>query len=210
MEPFESHSGTRSDQTAGRDNRRAADEMFPQIYAELHKLADSWLRKLPDRRILQPTVLVHEAYLRLAPRTGALWESRRHFFFAAARAMHDALVDDVRRQARRKRGGGFQRVEADEGIATSETSDENLLALGEALDRLEKKDARQHRIVLLRFFVGLTEKQTAARLHVSARTVQREWRNIRARLHKEIVPDDAHAAPRRTNNNPSRFLPTGP
>jgi RNA polymerase sigma factor (TIGR02999 family) len=136
---------------------------------------------------------VHEAYLRLVPRAGTGWENRRHFFFAAARAMHDILVEHARQKASLKRGGDRRRVNADNLIVAFESPAEDLLALSEALERLKGEDPRKHQIVMLRFFAGLSEEDTAEILDVSVRTVQREWRYIRAKLHKQLAEDESHA-----------------
>lgn len=189
----ESHPVTRLLQAAGRGEVQVADELIPLLYGELRKLADSWLGKLPAGQTLQPTALVHEVYLRLVPRGGAGWENRRHFFFTAARAMHDILVEHARRKASLKRGGDRWRVKVDNLIVAFESPAEDLLALSEALERLKAEDSRKHQIVLLRFFAGLNEEEAAEILDVSVRTVQREWRYIRARLHKELAEDGSPA-----------------
>jgi RNA polymerase sigma factor (TIGR02999 family) len=111
---------------------------------------------------LQPTALVHEAYLRLTDKSDITWESRRHFFFAAARAMRDILVEQARRKVRPVRGGGRRRQELDEACAVIEPPAENVLAVHEALDELEKQDPVKAQIVLLRYFSGLTTAETAA------------------------------------------------
>ena len=193
MEAPESHPVTKMLQTLDRGNHHAAHELLPLVYGELRKLADSWLGRLPEGQTLQPTSLVHEAFLRLVPRTGAGWENRRHFFFAAARAMHDILVEDARRKASLKRGGDRRRVNVDNLIVAFEAPAEDLLALSEALERLKVQDARKHEIVMLRFFAGLGEAETAEILDISTRTVQREWRYIRARLHKELIDNNLNA-----------------
>jgi RNA polymerase sigma factor (TIGR02999 family) len=130
---------------------------------------------------------VHEAYLRLIGAEHLPWENRRHFFFAAARAMRDILVEQARRKAALKRGGDRKRVKAENLAVPIEAPAEDMLALNEALARLEADDPRKHQIVLLRFFAGLTEEETAQVMDISLRTVQREWRYIRARLHRDLV-----------------------
>lgn len=174
-------------QAASRGDRQATAELVPLVYGELRKLADSWMAKLPEGQTLQPTALVHEAYLRLVPKAEAGWENRRHFFFAAARAMHDILVEQARQKASLKRGGDRRRVSADNLAVALEAPAEDMLALSDALERLERDDPRKHEIVLLRFFAGLTEDEAAEIMGISVRTVQREWRYIRAKLHKELA-----------------------
>ena len=192
MDSSESHPVTQLLQAAGRGETQAANELIPLVYGELRKLADSWLGKLHDGQTLQPTALVHEAYLRLVPRAGTGWENRRHFFFAAARAMHDILVEHARQKASLKRGGDHRRINADNLIVAFESPAEDLLALSEALERLNSVDQRKHQIVMLRFFAGLTEEETAEILGLSLRTAQREWRYIRARLHRELAEEGSH------------------
>lgn len=174
-------------QAAGRGDPQAAAELLPLVYDELRKLADSWMVKLAPGQTLQPTALVHEAYLRLVRWEDSGWESRRHFFFAASRAMHDILVEQARRKASLKRGGGRAALSPDSLVVAVETPTEDMLALSEALKRLKEHDPRQHQIVLLRFFAGLTEREISEVMNISVRTVEREWRYIRARLHKELA-----------------------
>ena len=174
-------------QAASRGDAQAAAELLPLVYAELRKLADSWMAKLSPGQTLQPTALVHEAYLRLVRGDDSGWESRRHFFFAATRAMRDILVEQARRKASLKRGGDHKRVEPDNLVVAIEAPADDMLALDEALERLERDDLRKHQIVLLRFFAGLSEAETAEAMNISLRTVEREWRYIRARLHKELA-----------------------
>jgi RNA polymerase sigma factor (TIGR02999 family) len=141
---------------------------------------------LPPGQTLQPTALVHEAYLRLTGKSDAAWESRRHFFFAAARAMRDILVEQARRKARPVRGGGQRRQELDEACAVIEPPADNVLAVHEALGELEKQDPVKAQIVLLRYFSGLTTAETAEVLGLAERTLDRQWRFIRAWLLKKL------------------------
>ena len=180
---------TRILQSVVKGDEQAAAELLPVVYAELRRLADSWMAKVPAGQTLQPTALVHEVYVRLVGAQDPGWESRRHFFFAAARAMRDILVEQGRRKATLKRGGGRKRVDVDRLVVAIDAPADDILALDEALKRLQHDDERKHRIVLLRFFAGLTAKDTAEVLELSLRTVEREWRYIRARLHKELSED---------------------
>jgi len=160
----------------------AAEQLLARVYAQLHELARARMAQLPPGQTLQPTALVHEAYLRLAGKHEVTWESRQHFFFAAARAMRDILVEQARRKARPAHGGGRRRRELDEACAVLEPPAENVLAVHEALDELEKDDPLKAQIVLLRYFSGLTTDETADVLGLSTSTLDRKWRYIRAWL----------------------------
>lgn len=146
------------------------------------------MSKLPPGQTLQPTALVHEAYLRLVGKGGAGWQGRAHFFTAAARAMRDILVEAARHKAALKRGGAYKRMDLDpEVLAVDAPLQEDVLALEEALKKLEDADPRKGRIVNLRCFAGLEVAEIAEILEVSEATVKREWRYIRAWLHKELT-----------------------
>lgn len=167
-------------EAASRGDRCAADELIPLVYDELRALARARLSALPPGQTLGPTALVHEAYLRLTAGVDPKWDHRGHFFGAAARAMRDILVEQARRKGALKRGGDRQRVEAE--IAEPESSSSDLLAVHEALERLEHDDPRKGRLVELRYFAGFSSEETAEILGVSVRTVEREWRYARAWL----------------------------
>ena len=160
----------------------AGERLLAAVYDELQQLARARMAHLPPGQTLQPTALVHEAYLRLTDKTDVAWESRRHFFFAAARAMRDILVEQARRKARPVRGGGRRRQELDEACAVLKPPSEDVLAVHEALDELEREDPVKARIVLLRYFSGLTTAETAEVLGLAERTLDRRWRYIRAWL----------------------------
>ena len=164
----------------------AADQLLVVVYEQLHHLARARMAHLPPGQTLQPTALVHEAYLRLTDKSDVSWESRQHFFFAAARAMRDILVEQARRQAGPARGGGRRRRELDETYAVIEPQAEDILAVHEALDELEKQDPVKAQIVLLRYFSGLTTAETAEVLGLAERTLDRQWRYIRAWLLKQL------------------------
>src|SRR4051794_40818502 len=164
----------------------AADRLLAVVYEQLHQLASARMARLLPGQTLQPTALVHEAYLRLTDKSDVTWESRQHFFFAAARAMRDILVEQARRKAGPVRGGGRHRRELDEACAAVEPPGENVLAVHEALEELEKQDPLKARIVLLRYFSGLTTAETAAVLGLAERTLDRQWRYIRAWLLKRL------------------------
>jgi RNA polymerase sigma factor (TIGR02999 family) len=181
---------------------QAAAALLPLVYDELRSLARLHLSRSPAGNTLQPTALVHEAYLRLLGSDERGWSSRRHFFGAAANAMRNILVDQARRKAAAKHGGNRQRVDLDNvhPPACSDTDlpiatpPEELLALDHALSQLEQASERQAEIVMLRFFAGLTAEQTARALGVSLSTIDREWRFIRAFLHARIKGFDADKA----------------
>src|SRR5215470_9877783 len=160
----------------------AAERLLAAVYEELHQLARARMAHLPPSQTLQPTALVHEVYLRLAGKDDIAWESRRHFFFAAARAMRDILVEQARRKAGPVRGGERRRQELDEACAVLEPPSADVLAVHEALEELEKQDPSKAQIVLLRYFSGLTTDETAEVLGLSASTLDRKWRYIRAWL----------------------------
>jgi len=141
------------------------------------------MAKTPPGNTLQPTALVHEAFLRLIGSDQPNWDSRGHFFAAAAQAMRQILVEQARRKASAKHGGGRKRVDVERAEPVIEPPAEDLLALEEALTRLEQADRRKGRIVMLRYFAGLTTEETAAALGVSVPTVEREWRFIRTFLY---------------------------
>src|SRR5262249_28558537 len=151
----------------------AAERLLAVVYEQLHEVARARMAHLPPGQTLQPTALVHEAYLRLADKSDVTWESRRHFFFAAARAMRDILVEQARRKAGPVRGGGRRRQELDEACAVTEPPTEDVLAVHEALEELDKQDPLKANIVLLRYFSGLTTDETAAILGLAASTLDR-------------------------------------
>jgi RNA polymerase sigma factor (TIGR02999 family) len=164
----------------------AAQQLLAVVYEQLQQVARTRMAQLPPGNTLQPTALVHEAYLRLTDKSDVTWESRQHFFFAAARAMRDILVEQARRKARPVQGGGRRRQELDEACAFIEPPAENVLAVHEALDELEKQDPLKAKIVLLRYFSGLTTAETAEILGLAERTLDRQWQFIRAWLLKRL------------------------
>jgi RNA polymerase sigma factor (TIGR02999 family) len=173
-------------------DRDALERLMPLVYQELRRLAASYLRVERPDHTLQPTALVHEAYLRLVDQRGVSWQNRAHFFGIAAQMMRRILVDHARRRQAAKRDATALRVQAmsAEGEEAS-VRDPELLALDQALCGLESLDARQARIVELRFFGGLTVEETAEVAGVSSATVKREWRTARAWLAREIRPAGA-------------------
>ncbi len=177
---------TRVLQAVGRGDRQAAEDLLPLLYDELRRLAGSKLAHEPPGQTLQPTALVHEAYLRLVGTENPGWENRGHFFAAAAQAMRRILVEAARKKARHKRGGDRRRVDLEAADMAIEPPGEDLVALDEALKRMEADDPRQGQIVNMRYFAGLTNEETATALSVSVSTVESEWRYIRRRLFNEL------------------------
>jgi RNA polymerase sigma factor (TIGR02999 family) len=173
-------------QAAQSADPNAAVELLPLVYAELHDLARARMAHQAPGQTLQPTALVHEAYLRIAGDGNLTWEGRRHFFFAAARAMHDILVEQARRKAGPKHGGRRQRQDLHESLAVLEPPSDDVLAIHEALRELEERDPLKAQIILLRYFTGLTMDETAAVLGLAERTLDRQWRYIRAWLMKRL------------------------
>jgi RNA polymerase sigma factor (TIGR02999 family) len=165
---------------------KAAEELLPLVYEELRKLAAFKLAQQSPDQTLQPTALVHEAYLKLLGDGNHSWQDRRHFFAAAAEAMRHILVDRARRKASERHGGGWQRIDLDSVVVAVETTDENVLLIHEALEKLAARDAEAAELVKLRFFAGLTFPQAAEVLGQSERSAKRTWAYARAWLFKEI------------------------
>ena len=172
----------------------ALEQLLPQVYAQLRSLARARLRGEQVGHTLTPTDLVHEAYLKLVPLPDVEWQSRAHFFAIASRAMRHVLVDHAERRSAAKRGGGQTMLAlSDDGLATATPLDD-LIALGDALSRLERVDARQARVVECRFFGGLSLEETAEALNISPATVSRDWTFARAWLHRELDAGDSERA----------------
>lgn len=165
---------------------KAAEELLPLVYEELRKLAASKLALQSPEQTLQPTALVHEAYLKLLGDGSHSWQDQRHFFAAAAEAMRHLLVDRARRKATLRHGGGWQRVDLESVVAAAKTTDDNILLINEALEKFAAHDATAAELVKLRFFAGLTFPQAARVLGLSERTAKRSWAYARAWLFKEI------------------------
>ena len=180
---------TRILEQLGQGDRQAANELLPLVYEELRTLARSRLRRESPGQTLQPTALVHEAYLRLVGTNDPGWDGRRHFFAAAARAMRQILVERARRKSSVKHGGGRHRVSGDDLALAIEPPSDEILAIDEAVKRLEADDPRKGQIVNLRYFAQLSTAETAAALDVSAATVRREWRYIRVWLAAQLTRD---------------------
>jgi RNA polymerase sigma factor (TIGR02999 family) len=168
---------------------QAAAELLPAVYAELRRLAAALTGGLPPGQTLQPTALVHEAYLKLVRGGDPGWEGRRHFFGAAAQAMREILVDQARRKASAKHGGHGQRVELADGVALIAPPADDVLALDEALQRLQAEEPDLAEVVRLRYYTGLSIEETAAVVGRSVSTVTREWRQARAWLAGRLKPE---------------------
>ncbi|MGE0758677.1 MAG: ECF-type sigma factor [Pirellulaceae bacterium] len=166
--------------------RHAAADILPGVYTELRRLAAVLSGRLRPGQTLQPTALVHEAYLRLVRHQDPGWDDRRHFFGAAAQAMREILIEQARRKATRKHGGAHSRIEMSEGLAVIAPPTADLLALDEAIQKLQVTKPHLAEIVMLRYYAGLTLEEAAAVVGTSVSTVKREWRFARAWLAREI------------------------
>ncbi len=169
-----------------RGDGRAAEELLPLVYAELRALASQRLAGEGPGHTLQPTALVHEAYIRLVGDTSQEWENRRHFFAAAAQAMRRILIESARKRKRLKRGGDRRRLPANLAELAETHNFEEIVAVDDAIRRLEEEDPQAAEIVRLRFFAGLSVDQTAEVLERSPRTVAREWTYARAWLFRVL------------------------
>lgn len=161
---------------------KAADVLLPLVYEELRKLAAHKMSQQPPGQTLQATALVHEAWLKLVGSGREQWEGRKHFFSAAAEAMRHILIDRARRRLALRHGGGQQRLDIDEVEVAAPVEQETILALNEALAELQKTDPAKAEVVKLRFFVGLSERETAEILGLSERTIERYWAYAQAWL----------------------------
>jgi RNA polymerase sigma factor (TIGR02999 family) len=167
--------------------REALDDLLPLVYDELRRLASRYLRHEPIDHTLQPTALVHEAYMRLIDQRKVQWRNRAHFYGVAAQIMRRILVDHARTHRAEKRGAGWKRVPLIENELPAGSEAVDVLALDEALDRLAAFDPQQGRIVELRYFGGLTIDEVAEVVGVSAATVVREWTVAKAWLRSELT-----------------------
>jgi RNA polymerase sigma factor (TIGR02999 family) len=164
----------------------ALDKLIPAVYQELRRMADHYLRGERAGHSLQPTALVHEAYLRLIGQTKVEWHNRAHFFGVAAQMMRRILIDHAKAKHRAKRGGTAIKVSLDEGATFSNERASELVALDDALQVLSQMDERKSRIVELRYFGGLTVEETAQVLDISDKTVMRDWNLAKAWLYQQL------------------------
>jgi RNA polymerase sigma factor (TIGR02999 family) len=171
-------------------DQSAAEQLLPLIYEELRKLAATKLAHEKPGQTLQATALVHEAYLRLVGDANARWDSRGHFFAAAAEAMRRILIDGARAKGRQKRGGDHGRFDIDAVDVAVHATPDQLLAIDEALDKLQREDPAIFELVRLRYFAGLNVEEVAAALGISPATAYRHWNYARAWLHGELLGHD--------------------
>lgn len=165
---------------------KAADQLLPLVYEELRRLAAAKMAREKPGQTLQATALVHEAWIRLAGSDQQRWDSRRHFFAAAAESMRRILVEKARRRLRVRHGGGLERVNLDEVEIPGGVREEQLVAVDEALSRLELEDPRKAELVKLRYFVGLNNREVSEAMGVSEATVERHWSFAKAWLFTQI------------------------
>jgi RNA polymerase sigma factor (TIGR02999 family) len=169
-----------------RGDPKAADKVLPLVYEELRKLAAARMAQELPGQTLQPTALVHEAWLRLVGEANPQFDGRAHFFAAAAEAMRRILIDNARRKRALRHGGGQVRVDIDDANRAVAAKENELVAVNDALDKLASQDQPMADLVKLRFFVGLTNKEAAEILGISEPTVERRWAFARAWLYREI------------------------
>jgi RNA polymerase sigma-70 factor, ECF subfamily len=171
-------------------DRHAGEQLFADVYTELRALAAQYLHRERKSHTLQPTALVHEAYLKLVGQTDVDWQGRAHFLAFAAQAMRHILVDHARRHRAAKRGGDRHRITLDDNLIIESNRDVDLLALEDALNKLTKLDPRQAQMIELRFFGGLSIAEVAKVMGISKRSVEREWTMVRAWLRRELSRTD--------------------
>ena len=171
-------------------NPKAADELLPLVYNELRKLASAKMANEPSNQTLQPTALVHEAWIKLVGVNQGHWTGRSHFFAAAAESMRRILIDRARKRSRERHGGSLQRIDLSNVEIASETDDQTLLRLDEALLRFAKKSPEKADLVKLRYFAGLTIPDAAQALGISEATAKRHWTYARAWLLSDMSRTD--------------------
>jgi len=168
-------------------NKKALDELLPLVYDQLHRLAASQLRNERPGHTLQPTALIHEAYMRLIAGELPDWKNRAHFFAVSAHLMRQVLVDNARKHRSAKRGGNNKKISLDEAVVYSKEKAPALIILDDALSALEKIDLRKSRAIELRYFAGLSEQETSEALNISVATVRRDLRMGEAWLKREMA-----------------------
>lgn len=173
-------------QAVSRGEKQASEELLPLVYEELRKLAASRMANESAGNTLQPTALVHEAWLRLVGNGHHSWQNRAHFFGAAAEAMRRILIERARRKSRLKRGCGQELLDIAELDVVAAMPDEKILLVDEALEQLKSEDPEKAKIVMLKFFAGLTNEEAAEILNVNERTVRRQWEFAKAWLFDRI------------------------
>jgi len=170
----------------GRGEARASDELLPLVYEDLRRQAVVQMSREQAGQTLQPTALLHEAWLRISGEGKQKWQNRAHFFGAAAEAMRRILIENARRKSRLKRGGDQLRVDIEQIELASTTPDEKVLLINEALEKLQLQDPEKARVVVLKFFGGRTNQEVAESLGVTERTVERHWAYAKAWLFQSI------------------------
>ncbi|HEX5705424.1 MAG TPA: sigma-70 family RNA polymerase sigma factor [Pyrinomonadaceae bacterium] len=175
-------------------DQKAQERLMPFVYDELRRLARSFLVKERGDHTLQPTALVHEAYVRLVDQTRVNWQNRAHFYGIAARMMRRVLVDHARAHAAEKRGGGAIRLSIDDVQVPLEQRAADFVALDEALEKLSQFDKRKGKVVEMRFFGGLNDEEIAEVLGVTTRTVLRDWKKARLWLYRELSTSEPPAS----------------
>jgi len=173
-------------QAVERGEENSSERLLPLVYDELRRLATIKMSRESEHQTLQPTALVHEAWLRLAAAEEAQWQNRGHFFAAAAEAMRRILIERARRRSRLKHGGGQVRLDVQELELADTTPDEKVLLINEALERFQTEDPEKARVVVLKFFGGLTNREVAESLNVTERTIERQWAYAKAWLFNAI------------------------
>jgi len=186
MKPSQTSPGAQLLEEFAPGYRPAEEQLFSDVYAEMRALAGRYLRRERKSHTLQPTALVHEAYLKFANHTRADWQGRAHFLAVAAQSMREILVDHARRHKAAKRGGNRHRIALDFELVTGSRPDVDLLALEDALTKLTKLDPRQAKMIEMRFFGGLSVAEVAKVMGTSKRSVEREWTMVRAWLRREL------------------------
>jgi RNA polymerase sigma factor (TIGR02999 family) len=173
-------------QSFDRGDSRASDELLPLVYDDLRRHAGAQMSREVAGQTLQPTALVHEAWLRMVGDGCGRWQNRAHFFGAAAEAMRRILIENARRKSRLKRGGDQLRVDIDQIELAETTPEEKVLLIDDALERLKVEDPERARVVLLKFFGGLTNQEVAESMNVTERTIERHWAFAKAWLFQSI------------------------
>ncbi len=177
---------TQALQAIGDANSRASEQVLPLVYDDLRRHAVTQMSREAAGQTLQPTALLHEAWLRIVGGGQRQWQNRAHFFGAAAEAMRRILIENARRKSRLKRGGDLQRLNCDQVELAATTPDEKVLLINEALEKLEAQDPEKTRVVVLKFFGGRSNQEVAESMGVSERTVERHWAFAKAWLFQDI------------------------
>jgi len=172
--------------SVSKGDKEALNQLLPLVYNELRRLASSYLHAELNNRTIQTTELVHEAYIKLIGGKNVSWQNKEHFFGIAANSMRQILVDLARKRSSQKRGSYYTRISLVDDLVVIDDTDDKLLALDEALKKLEVFDERLCKIVELRYFSGLTINETAEVLNISDSTIKREWNVAKAWLHREL------------------------